>query len=88
MTAKPFFIKPKSEICVVNEVKVVDDLSSSSASQNVSASSTFSDPNANLCVKIDTENLSLEQIIRVRQMLGSWGHIFSRGPTDLGCPTG
>ena len=26
MTVKPFFIKPKSEICVVNEVKVVDDL--------------------------------------------------------------
>ena len=86
MTAKPFFIKPKSEICVVNEIKVVDDLSSSSASQNVSApSSSSSDPIADLGIKIDTDNLSSEQILRVRQVLGSWGHIFSTGPTDLGC---
>ena len=28
ISANPILIKPKSELCVVNEVKVVDDLSS------------------------------------------------------------
>ncbi|XP_052777891.1 uncharacterized protein LOC128215224 [Mya arenaria] len=81
MTAKPVLIRPKSDICVVDEVKVVDNLASSLPP----SSSSSLDPVDDLGVKIDIDNLSPDQILRVRQVLGNWRHIFSTGPTDLGC---
>ena len=36
-----------------------------------------------LVVSVDTENLSPDQVLRVKQVLGNWLHIFSKGPTDL-----
>ena len=38
-----------------------------------------------LGIKVDTENLSPEQLLRVRQVLGNWKSVFSTGPTDIGC---
>ena len=35
-------------------------------------------------MSVDTDNLSSEQFQRVKQVLGNWSHIFSKGPTDLG----
>ena len=34
--------------------------------------------------EIDTDNLTEEQLLRVRQVLGNWKHAFSSGPFDLG----
>ena len=33
---------------------------------------------------IETDNLSAEQLSKIRQVLTNWSHIFSKGPTDLG----
>ena len=82
ISAKSIFIKPKSDLCYINEVKVVDNLSS-----HIDTFEKQNDtPDAEeLGLKIDKSNLTPEQLLRLRQVLGNWNHIFSKGLTDLGC---
>jgi hypothetical protein len=66
---------------VVNEVTVLDNLASSHSVSN-GVNSTSSQPDlSSLGLNIDTENLSR----CVRQVLGNWSHVFSKGSTDIGC---
>ena len=37
-----------------------------------------------LGVKVETNNLTQDQVSKAKDVLGSWSHIFSTGPTDLG----
>ena len=35
-------------------------------------------------MSVHTDNLSPNQVLRVKQVLGKWSRIFSKGPSDLG----
>ena len=82
ITAKSIFIKPKSDLCFINEVKVVDNLTSHI---DISSTQKASTDVEDLGLKIDESSLTPEQLVRLRQLLGNWNHIFSKGLTDLGC---
>ena len=83
ITAKPISFSSRSKICQLSEVQVVDDLTSSLSTSVPKAPSTSSD----LGVKINKENLTPDQLLRVQQVLGKWTHIFSTGPMDIGHTT-
>ena len=84
MTGKPIVFKPKSHVCQISEVEVIDNLSSSF--QNDSQPKTpVNECTNDLGFKIDTKNLTPEQVKRVQQVLGNWSQVFSKGPTDIGC---
>ena len=76
-------IPPKSVFCTLNSVKVVDSWTPAS-SQKSDEESTNDIDLEQLGVSIDTNNLSPDQFQRVKQVLGSWSTIFSKGSTDLG----
>ena len=82
MTAKPISIKPRSVVCHLSEVKVIDNLASDipTSSQDSKGFAVLEE----LGVKLETDELSPEQLLRAQQVLGKWEHIFSRGLTDLG----
>ena len=93
ISAKPLRIRPISNLCQINEASVVDNLASfhsddcdssscSSASESES-DSCMSEPEQ-LGLKIDKENITPEQLHRVRQVLGNWPQVFSKGLTDIG----
>ena len=79
MSAKTLTIKPRSDLCQISEVKVVDSLAS-----DLYPTESQPSPLEELGVKIDQSHLSEAQYLRVQQVLGKWDHIFSKGPTDLG----
>ena len=35
-------------------------------------------------MKVETDNLTQDQVRKAKDVLGNWSHIFSTGPTDLG----
>ena len=37
-----------------------------------------------LCVKVEMDNLTQDQVRKAKDILVSWSHTFSTGPTDLG----
>ena len=37
-----------------------------------------------LCVRVEMDNLTQDQVRKAKDILGSWSHTFSTGPTDLG----
>jgi len=80
ISAKPFTIKPKTNFCQLQEVKVVDNLVSSQDQHETSEESGFE----SLGVKLDESNLSAEQTLRAKQVLGNWHKVFSKGPNDIG----
>ena len=73
---------PKSLFCSLNSVNVVDSWTpdSSHKQEQKATSSSLED----LSIKIDSENLTEDQLLRAKQVLGNWSSIFSTGPTDLG----
>ena len=82
ITAKPMVIKPRSPICQISEVKVIDSLASDLQQSDCQTSGPT--PLEEMGIKIDKSHLSDSQILRVQQVLGNWEHIFSKGITDLG----
>ena len=82
LSARAIDIPPRSLLCSLNSVSVLDAWTPepSQKSGNMSSVKTLEE----LGVSIDTDNLSADQLLRVRQVLGNWSHIFSTGPTDLG----
>ncbi len=80
ISAKPFTIRPKTHFCQLQEVKVVDNLVSDHESSGNSEEPKTDEINFN----IDEANLTQEQILRAKQVLGNWNRIFSKGPNDIG----
>ena len=82
LSARVIEIPPKSHLCSLNGVKVVDSWTpdSSQEQETKSKSTSFED----LGVNIDTENLSDDQEEQAKTLLSKWSNIFSKGPTDLG----
>ncbi|MCG8078888.1 MAG: DDE-type integrase/transposase/recombinase, partial [Candidatus Thiodiazotropha taylori] len=83
LSARAISIPPKSLLCSLNSVSVVDSWTPASSSQNSDSklSETIID---DLGVSIDKDNLSEEQLTKVKEVLNDWSHIFSKGLTDLG----
>ena len=68
-------------MCDLHEVKVVENVSPFSTSFSQKADTEKSTP-ASEEVKLE---LTPQQHEKAFNMLNSWKHIFSKGPTDLGC---
>ena len=82
LSARLIEIPPRSLLCSLSSVNVMDSWTPDS-SQKEPEPKTSNNRNE-LGVKIDTDNLTPEQVSRAREILGNWSHIFSTGPTDLG----
>ena len=75
-------IPPKSLLCSLNSVNVVDSWTpdSSQKQDQKPTSASIED----LGIRIEGENLTEDQLLRAKQVLGNWSSIFSTSPTDLG----
>ena len=81
LSAKAIDIPPRSILCSLTTVNVVDSMTPDlSQKQGKSATTDIED----LGVQIDKENLSSDQLSRAKQVLNKWSDIFSSSPTDLG----
>ena len=80
ITVKPIVLRPKTELCLVSKVKVIDDITSLSDESPVE-NSLGKSPIEELGLKIDTTTLDDKQLNRVRQVLGKFDHIFSKHST-------
>ena len=81
-SARVIEIPPKSLLCSLNSVNVVDSWTpdSSQEQETTTESTSFED----LGVNVDTKNLSDDQQEQAKTLLSKWSDIFSKGPTDLG----
>ena len=88
ITANPILIKPNSELCVVNEVKVVDDLSTHLTADSCNPNQLDVDSDTcfvdGLGLTIDETDLTPDQLLGVRQVLGKWQLVFNTGANDIG----
>lgn len=82
LSARTIQIPPKSVLCSVSNVSVIDSWTPDSSNKSGTQSSDVSIEE--LGVSIDKDNLTPEQLLEVRKTLGNWSSIFSKGPTDLG----
>ena len=80
LSARVIEIPPRSLLCSLNEVSVVDSWTPE-LTQKEEAKSQSSDQ---FDFKIDEENLTSDQLAQVKSVLNKWSDIFSKGPTDLG----
>ena len=81
ISARPITIKPRSQLCSLQEVNVIKTMDPSCDSVSVGSSSkSFED----LGINLPKENLSQSELHKAKDLLGGWKHIFSTGPTDLG----
>ena len=74
-------IPPRSLLCSINGVDVVDSWTPDSSVKKQEPKVTKLE---DLGVKVETDNLTQDQVRKAKDVLGSWSHIFSTGPTDLG----
>ena len=83
ISARPITIKPKSPLCELHQVKVIEkvDPFSTSFSQTANTSEV---PSEELKLDLTSEYLSPRQHEEASKLLNRWKHIFSKGPTDLG----
>ena len=82
ISAKPLIIKPRSNICSIQEVKVVDSLATDCTckSPELNKKSTWE----GLGVHIDTNKLNDDQLCHVRQLLSKWKPLFSTSQFHIG----
>ena len=80
LSAHAIEIPPRSLLCSLNEVSVVDSWTPDLSQKQETKSSTSED----LGVQIDEDNLTPDQLSRAKSVLNKWSDIFSKGPTDLG----
>ena len=74
-------VPPRSIVCSLSEVKVVDSWSPEPEAK------TFEGPHDTsngLGVKVNSENLSQEELGQVNNLLTKWDEIFSKSTTDIG----
>lgn len=79
LSAQPIKVSPKSVICKLSSVKVVDALDSSTSSTVTPEVDLFK-----LGVKINEGNLLSDQVYNCHQFLNKWKHIFSTSFIDIG----
>ena len=84
LSARAIEIPPKSLLCSLNSVSVVDSWTPASSQKSDDSEKVSETGFEDLGVSVETDNLSAEQLNKVRQVLTNWSHIFSKGPTDLG----
>ena len=82
LSARFIEIPPRSLLCSLSSVDVMDSWTPDSSQKKPEPKT--SNSLDELGVKIDTDNLTPEQVSRAKEILGNWSHIFSTGPTDLG----
>ena len=82
LSARLIEIPPRSLLCSLSSVDVMDSWTPDSSQKKPEPKT--SNSLDELGVKIDTDNLTPEQVSRAKEILGSWSHIFSTSPTDLG----
>ena len=73
ITAKTITIRPKSDICSISPVKVVDSLASETVDSGVPRKESIP---VDLGVNIDKDNLSANQVENVHELLSSWKRVF------------
>lgn len=81
LSAHAIEIPPRSLLCSLNEVSVVDSWTPDLQQKQPEPKSCSSE---HTDVKIDEENLTSDQLTQVKSVLNKWSDIFSKGPTDLG----
>ena len=74
-------IPPRSLLCSINGVDVVDSWTPDSSVKKQEPKGTKLE---DLGVKVETDKLTQDQVRKAKDVLGSWSHIFSTGPTDYG----
>ena len=72
-------IPPRSLLCSINGVDVVDSWTPDSSVKKQEPKVTKLE---DLGMKVETDNLTQDQVRKAKDVLGSWSHIFSTGPTD------
>ena len=80
LSAHVIEIPPRSLLCSLNQVSVLDTWTPDLSQKQESKSSVSAD----LDVQIDETNLTSDQLSKARSVLNKWSGIFSKGPTDLG----
>ncbi|MCG8048682.1 MAG: RNase H-like domain-containing protein, partial [Candidatus Thiodiazotropha endolucinida] len=80
LSAKVIEIPPKSILCTLTSVNVVDAWTPDSSQKQEKSTATI----PNLSDQIDKQNLSSEQFTKAKQVLENWPDVFSTSPTDLG----
>ncbi|MCG8078832.1 MAG: hypothetical protein JAY75_21660, partial [Candidatus Thiodiazotropha taylori] len=81
LSARTIEIPPKSILCSLTKVNVVDSWTPDPSRKQEHES--YDSP-SNLNVQIDTNNLSEDELVEAKQLLNKWSGVFSTGPTDLG----
>ncbi|KAL5007068.1 hypothetical protein ScPMuIL_015874, partial [Solemya velum] len=84
MSAQAIRIPPRSSLCLLNEVQVVDSWHPEPSKPSVAGESTRCKSLEDMGVKINTNSLTPDQLQRAREVIGNWDHIFSKSSTDLG----
>lgn len=75
-------VPPRSLLCALHKVKVIDTWNQDSSESGICSKS--KKYLQDLDIKISEDNLTASQASRVKQFLSSWTHLFSEGPTDIG----
>lgn len=75
-------VPPRSLLCALHEVKVIDTWNPDSSESGICSKSKKS--LQDLDIKISEDNLTASQASQVKQSLSSWTHLFCEGPTDIG----
>lgn len=75
LSACPVNIPPKSLLCTLNSVKILGSRTPDPSKKSEK------EPHENfdleqLVVSVDTDDLSPDQVLKVKQVIGSWSHIF------------
>ena len=81
LSARAIEIPPRSLLCSLNSVDVVDSWTPDS-SQKKQEPTSYS--LTDLGVEIDPDNLTPDQINKAKDVLNKWSHVFSTSCTDLG----
>ncbi len=84
LSAHAVRIPPRSQICALKEVDVVDTWPpQQTTTSNVNEDNTHKNMEE-LGIDINYDSLTPEQQLRAQQVLGSWEHLFSKSLMDLG----
>ncbi|CAG2240364.1 unnamed protein product [Mytilus edulis] len=90
MTAKAIYLKPRSVICGLNEVKIVRHADLDSSDENTESSKKGDEQDkGKILAKLGVEltELTPEMKGKLENLICNWKSIFSTGPTDLGFTT-
>ena len=83
MSAHPVVIKPNSLLCHLQDIDVVRRIDPFEASSPKAHNSDKS--LEDLGISIPTDDLTTDEYSKAEEFFSDWKHIFSSGPTDLGC---